>query len=174
MIRLLALLLLCMSLPSWAINKCIDASGKVTFTDAPCKLGQGKSTMEFGSAPTMPDPKGSSESSGTPSPKTATKPSADEMNAAWLKDVDRDRKRADLQSKIDSLQRDSDTDQRSMDAELAALQMKKLNARNNLAGATYEQSISQEMSAITSKYDVKIRSAQVQIDSLQTKLDAIK
>lgn len=46
--------------------------------------------------------------------------------------------------------------QAQMDLELAELQQKKLNARNNLAGATWEQSISTEMNAVTSRYRSKI------------------
>ncbi len=53
--------------------------------------------------------------------------------------------------------------QRDMDRELAALQNKKGRAANNRAGAEWESSMSQEMQAITSKYQIKIQTAQQRI-----------
>jgi hypothetical protein len=54
-----------------------------------------------------------------------------------------------------------------MDSELAALRAKKYQARNNLAGATWEQSISTEMEAVAANYATKIRIAQDEIDALR-------
>ena len=54
-----------------------------------------------------------------------------------------------------------------MDSELAALRAKKGQARNNLAGATWEQSISTEMEAVAANYATKIRIAQDEIDALR-------
>jgi hypothetical protein len=54
-----------------------------------------------------------------------------------------------------------------MDSELAALRAKKGQARNNLAGATWEQSISTEMEAVTANYATKIRIAQDEIAALR-------
>jgi hypothetical protein len=54
-----------------------------------------------------------------------------------------------------------------MDSELAALRAKKSQARNNLAGATWEQSISTEMEAVAAKYATKIRIARDEIEALQ-------
>lgn len=42
-----------------------------------------------------------------------------------------------------------------MEQELAALRTKKMQANNNLAGATWEQSISTEMSVVVEKYKVQ-------------------
>jgi hypothetical protein len=54
-----------------------------------------------------------------------------------------------------------------MDSELVALRAKKNRARNNLAGATWEQSISSEMEAVAANYATKIRIAQDEIDALR-------
>ena len=48
--------------------------------------------------------------------------------------------------------------------ELTDLSEKKKYAANNFAGATWEQSISFEMSAVTSKYDALIDSAEAKIN----------
>ena len=54
-----------------------------------------------------------------------------------------------------------------MNAELAALRAKKAQANNNLAGAVWENSISEEMSAVVARYDVRIRAIQGEIERLQ-------
>lgn len=54
-----------------------------------------------------------------------------------------------------------------MDSELAALRAKKGQARNNLAGATWEQSISTEMEAVAANYATRIRIAQDEIAALR-------
>ena len=54
-----------------------------------------------------------------------------------------------------------------LSGELAALRAKKAHANNNLAGAMWEQSISQEMSAVVARYDVRIRAIRGEIERLQ-------
>lgn len=54
-----------------------------------------------------------------------------------------------------------------MEAELDALRRKKLLAENNLAGATYEQSISSEMQAASEKYRIQIQVAQDRVAQLR-------
>jgi hypothetical protein len=60
-----------------------------------------------------------------------------------------------------------------MDSELAALRAKKSQARNNLAGATWEQSISTEMEAVAAKYATKIRIARDEIEALRKERPAV-
>ena len=55
----------------------------------------------------------------------------------------------------------------------AELREKKQRARNNLAGATWEQSISDEMKAVAAEYDIKIRGAQSEVDALKRKRDEL-
>jgi hypothetical protein len=61
----------------------------------------------------------------------------------------------------------------SMDSELAALRARKSQARNNLAGATWEQSISTEMEAVAARYATKIRIARDEIDVLLKERSAL-
>lgn len=53
----------------------------------------------------------------------------------------------------------------------AELREKKQRARNNLAGATWEQSISEEMKAVAAEYDIKIRGAQTDVEALKRRRD---
>jgi hypothetical protein len=59
------------------------------------------------------------------------------------------------------------------DAKLAKLRHQKNYASNNLSGATWEQSISQEMQSITSAADSQVASIDRQISSLQQQLNGL-
>lgn len=59
----------------------------------------------------------------------------------------------------------------NMERELSALRAKRLFPNNNLASATWENSISAEMNVVTASYSNKIRSLEVQIDSLRKQRD---
>lgn len=59
------------------------------------------------------------------------------------------------------------------DRELAALRNQKGRALNNLAGATYLESLSSEMQAITSRYDTDMRLIESKIEKLRQEHDAL-
>ncbi|MDV7391114.1 hypothetical protein RZS08_07170, partial [Arthrospira platensis SPKY1] len=58
--------------------------------------------------------------------------------------------------------------------EMASLSRKKQFASNNLAGATWEESISEEMNAVAQKYDALIRNDQSRIEQLRAAADRLK
>lgn len=76
------------------------------------------------------------------------------------------RKRLDLESDIQYTKDRIESYQRSMDAELAGLSRQKNRANNNLAGATWENSISSEMQAVTAKWSSKIEIEQSRLARL--------
>jgi len=78
-----------------------------------------------------------------------------------------DRKRREAEIKIKNAEKRIATYQKKMESELAALAKKKEAANNNLAGATYEQSISTEMEAASKKWTAKIDAEQVKIERLR-------
>lgn len=59
------------------------------------------------------------------------------------------------------------------DSELAALRQKKRLANNNLAGAVWEDSISQEMTAVTARYNSDIESARAEVDRLKQAMEQL-
>lgn len=61
-----------------------------------------------------------------------------------------------------------------MSGELAALRAKKAQANNNLAGAVWENSISEEMSAVVARYDVRIRGLREEIRRLEGEREALR
>ena len=60
-----------------------------------------------------------------------------------------------------------------MNAELAALRAAKAQANNNLAGAVWENSISEEMTAVVGRYDLRIRAIHGEIERLQGERESL-
>jgi hypothetical protein len=61
-----------------------------------------------------------------------------------------------------------------MSDQMDALRRRKHTASNNLAGATWEQSISEEMSAISQQFNVLIRSEQDRIAGLRDEAKSLR
>jgi len=59
---------------------------------------------------------------------------------------------------------------RGLNAEVSRLRRKKKRASNNLAGATWEESISTEIAAVVEKYKVRVATEQARLDSYQAEL----
>lgn len=138
------------------VYKCrID--GQMVFSDQPC-VADAKPI----------DVRPASGRAATPAPGETAAPVSP---AAQLKargdQMERERLVRDLDHRI-SVEHSRIRDQEdNMARELAALRAKKDQANNNLAGAMWEQSISQEMSAVVARYDVRIRAIHGEIERLQ-------
>ncbi|WP_275100156.1 DUF4124 domain-containing protein [Sedimenticola hydrogenitrophicus] len=78
-----------------------------------------------------------------------------------------------IKYRISELERDVSRYQRSMDAELEIIRLKKTQANNNLAGATYEQALATEMKAVIDNYSSKISDARDQIKELRGQLSGL-
>ena len=63
---------------------------------------------------------------------------------------------------------------RDTDNKLAALKITKGNAKNNLAGATWEQSLSTEMLAVVETYKVKAGMIDIRLADVDAQLSALK
>lgn len=147
-----SLMLCCLlvGLPAAAqINKCV-VDGKVVYQAAPCKSGTQVAIL-------APRSDVSDEIARASREKFLA---ADKLRQT-------NNRREQIDSAIDALERNIASYQQSMDAELAALQTRKASASNNLAGATWEQSLSTEMQAVTAKYQTKIKTAQERIAGLR-------
>lgn len=83
----------------------------------------------------------------------STADKAPERPNARLNDVlYRDRRTTELEREIQSTEEAINSRNGCMDAEMQALRNQERYARNNLAGATWEQSLSTEMQAVAMKY----------------------
>lgn len=130
--------------------KCTDSNGKVTYTETPCKTAGKVVGVVRASASEMQ------------SGKDSLADMRHRGNVAIYSDSVRS-----IESEISNLKA-------SMDSELAALRTKKLYANNNLAGATYESSVSQEMEAVTKKYQIMIDDATRRLSKARDDLAAVQ
>lgn len=88
--------------------------------------------------------------------------------------AERERAIRELQITIDARRGQVGDEQAAMDREIASLRQQKSYANNNLAGATWQKSISEEMNAVVGRYDVRIRSLQDEIDRLEVDLSPLR
>lgn len=156
-------MLLCSHPALGAIYKC-TVNGRIIFSDRPC---EGSSTDKHIYM------RGSTESETTPSNPTDT----DRGTKTLTNDPD-DECAADIvhKLKIKYLLKTEEVDNTRktirglmahQEMELDALREKKRAARNNMAGATWEQSISQEMDAIAASYRNKMSYHNAALDRLE-------
>jgi len=141
--------------------KCPDPSGIVKFQQMPCTLQGGGEAVTVKPIP----------SSGIVNLET----SEDSKRIQNLTNqMGRDRRLLEIDREIGNLESRIDSDRSAMSNEMARLKRKKAFAANNLAGATWERSISEEMSAVAAKYDAMIRSSQSRIDQLRKEEDRLR
>lgn len=152
---IIAAALMLASLDAWAINKCIGPNGSAVFQDAPCpgQGGQINVRPASGHAPNSTPPP--SDPQGSASSKPMTEAQRIEQSIKASKDG---RRRKALETYlISDLQSSLNQHNRACDADIAALRRKKGLANNNLAGATWEESISSEMNAVALRCDSKTK-----------------
>lgn len=159
-----ALLMAALATDAFAqIYKCKEG-GTTAFSATPCAVGAKPIDVRPASGSARVQP---AERQAEPQPN-APRSGSVQQNA--LTD------RADVAARRRILEDEIYRKERSVSAlydELAAkqeqLRQKKNRSMNNLAGATWEQSISDEMNAVAAEYDIKIRGAQGEIDALKRK-----
>lgn len=152
------------SAPIWAVNKC-TIDGQVVFQDAACpgKGGVIKVRPASGSAP--PPAVEATTEGDQPVKKPLTEAQRIESKVKTSQDS---RRKADLERRIiPGTEGDLQRNRAQCDREYQALQAKKSNANNNLAGATWENSISSEMSALATRCDTRNRDLRADLEKLQ-------
>ena len=156
-----ATLLTLLTSPAMAVNKCVDNMGKVVYQSTPCPTTSKGSEISLQKAPPAP---------------IASPADAEELKhiQQTANTMERERRLKEIDRKIGSAEGLIADYRQAMNSELNALQQKKQLAKNNLAGATWEQSISAEMSAVTQKYDALIRNQQTRIERLRTDADQLR
>ena len=145
-----------------AFYKCV-VDGNTTFTDQPCDQGAKSEVLNnIEVVKRVPSTRRQTENAS----------SVERMNKATAS-MYADRRKSELKRDISDKEKSVVTLQKRMDAEVAGLRFKKRFASNNLAGATYEGSISEEISAVVSRYDSKISVAQRDIDRFYKELERL-
>ncbi|RLQ23543.1 DUF4124 domain-containing protein [Seongchinamella sediminis] len=147
--------------------KCKDQGGQPVFSQRPCGENAQTGTItgperNGGPVSTSPAPTATAATTTAPSqePDTWDKVEASRLLREAEREIDR------REDRIDYLEAERDK-------KIAALRNKKRYANNNLAGATWEESISSEMQAVNDQYQSKIDSQQRKIDRLQEQADRV-
>ena len=137
------------------VFKCTE-DGKTVFQDKPCR-GSGTAIIvkpASGSAP------GDNDGASPEAPPEA-------RLKEHVRSMELERKQREIEYAIRDNENDIQGYQSQMERELAGLQRKKSLARNNLAGAPWEQSISAEMQAVSEKYRTRIQISRDRLTQLR-------
>ena len=137
--------------------KCLE-DGKTVFQDRPCSGAGTAISVTPANRTTTPGSEGG---------KPQAEPSSITKLRNHTQSMELDRRQREIAYAIRDSEQEIDGYRAQMDRELAALQYKKSQANNNLAGATWEQSISTEMQAVSEKYRTKIQIARDRIVDLR-------
>lgn len=143
---------------AWAINKCTGPGGAVVFQDAPC-AGKGEALTvrpASGAAPKpLPTDAAAASNDGVSPSRPLTEAQRIERQVAASQ---QDRRKQELEVRLVPDAEGAIHRHRAVcDRDMKALQAKKARANNNLAGATWEGSISGEMTALATTCDTRNR-----------------
>ena len=134
-----------------SIYKCVDDKGRVEFSQSPCSDAAERLTIDV--------------------PNIGTEGSTNAR--VILDEIKKAHRPREIDREIKTLERDISGYQKEMDTEMRLLRGRKKYAANNLAGATWEESISTEMSAVVASFKTKIENARVGIRNLRDEKDKI-
>jgi len=134
---------------------CTDADGRKTFTSNPCAGNQAAEVRSYNV----------SEGNSRSSRLTTDNPIYQQMKS--------DNRRTDIGRAIKKHNKIIVDYGDRMESELRQLRRKKLRANNNGAGATWEASISEEMSAVTQKYATLISIERDRLNELNVELSGL-
>lgn len=156
--------------PAWAVYKCKDANGRTVFQERACEhTGTKGEAFEVRPAAGQPVPP---SAAATPAPTDATAASqAPQSEAERLRKLnERDRKQrrlADLNEReISAAEGRIRNANNQCERRIASTQGMKAHANNNLAGATWEQSLSTEMQAIATQCSAEQNRLNTALDRL--------
>lgn len=166
----IALAMLCIAISanvSAQVYKCRDG-GTTVFSATPCAADAKPIDVRpaSGSARTQ-----QAERLAEPAPNTQRAGSVQQNSLTDRADVAA--RRRILEDEIYRKERSVSALYDELAAKQGQLRQTKNRSMNNLAGATWEQSISDEMKAVAAEYDIKIRGAQGEVDALKRKRDEL-
>lgn len=137
---------------SWgAVYKCTDDKGRAVFSQSPCGVDAAEIELENSQGNSAPTPDGSK----------------------FVQQTNQTIESNQIKREIRKLESDIESYQRGMEGEIASLRYRSKYANNNLAGATWQQSLAKEMEAVTQKYQSKIQVAQSKIARLEQRLNGL-
>lgn len=149
--------LFCFGSAQAEIYKCV-VRGMTTFSQKPCSVTAEKVDVKTYN-PTQEEQQQAAANS--------------EFHKQYSEDADRQGQLNYLYKQNTKIQEEIDMYQSRMDVEMALLKRQKNRSANNLAGATWEESLSSEMMAVTNKYEIKIQQANLKLTRNEAKIDQL-
>ena len=149
------------------LYKCL-VGGRASFQDSPCREGAGERITVTPAA----SPPGLRGATGAATPQAGGSPA--DTSRDWMQEADRSARRIILADDIWRQEVRIRAARDELEQRLERLQRKKSYANNNLAGAVWEQSISDEMMAVATAYDTQIRSLQTELEDLRIQLSRLR
>ncbi|GAB3647335.1 DUF4124 domain-containing protein [Ramlibacter alkalitolerans] len=150
---------------AWAVYKCADGNGRIAFQDTPCP-GAG-TQFDVKPAGGIAPAREHTSSSNVPQSE------ADRLERI-VSDSQKQRRKLEIEAR---LLPDAEAAMRTLrnqcDGQMAALRAQKGAANNNLAGATWEVSLSGEMSAVATRCDTRQRELRQDYDALARECAAL-
>lgn len=156
--------------------KCKTPGGMV-YQDRPCagvRYAAEPQVATSAARPTTAEPITPAAVASPAAPTAAPVQTDMERSKAYLASRAKERRVNDLKEQITHTENSIVASQQLRDAELANLHAQKALATNNLAGATWEQSLALESQAITSRYTADIDLKREQLRRLRDELAQVK
>lgn len=150
-------------------HKCM-VNGAMVIQDSPCRVARpAKPVTPASGQPVTP----ASGQLVAPSPVSQGASAAQSDLArqkAFVAKAAKDRQVSDLQYEIARSEKNINSLRATLAEELAALERQKSGANNNLAGATYLNSLANERQAVTARYEVDINTQRDRLKQLREDL----
>lgn len=149
--------------PAWAVYKCQDASGRISYQQAPCNGASPGEKLDVGPA------SGNSAKAQAPAtPPGGAQPPAttetDRLNLLSGRLAKENRLSTLNNLHIPGAHSEIQRARTRCESEIDAVRKRKALATKDLAGATWEQSLSSEMQAIAAQCDTEQRRLQAHLD----------
>lgn len=157
--------------PAWAINKCTGADGKVVFQDAPC-AGRGETLDVRPASGPAQQQAPAVQAGGANTPGAMPAPAAKKKEGAF---GDSWQRRTYLENRgVPDARAAIAGNKAECERKHAALVARKGSANNNLAGATYLQSLAAEMQATATMCDTRARELNTQLEAMEKELRELR
>lgn len=153
-----------------------SVAGKTVFSDKPCTLDSQPITIKPASGSGRVERPAVEEDVVGDSPNTEATPADEAAPPAGLSESERANnlvKRRILWNEIQRQERHVKGLEAEMQARIRFLQSERRRANNNLAGATWEGSLADEMNAVSKSYATRIEGARAELERLRKERDAI-
>lgn len=149
--------------------RCTDDYGRPVFSQRPCGEDATRKTVVSQPRQAAPDARVQPDEA----PPVAAPPAADNRQGGWDK-IEASNRLRDVRREIWRLEGEVSDLEAERDAKIAALDRNRHAAANNLAGATYLESLAREKQGVISQYESRVNSLYREIERLEREQDELR